>query len=81
MNRQQDQRFRNAFAEYGGKFARLSMNRRGPALILIQIKRRIVFAEHHPRHREVAVQVIGSHRARDGVQQVDLRNHATVGTD
>jgi hypothetical protein len=81
VNRQQNQRFRNAFAEHGGKLARLAINRGGPALTLVQIERGIVFAEHHPRHREVALQLVGRHGARDGVKQVDLRNHASVGTD
>ena len=70
MNGQQNQRFRNAFAEHGGKLARLAMDRRGPTLILIQIEGGIVFSEHHACHREVAVQIVRRHRTRDGVQQV-----------
>ena len=54
VNREQDQRLRNALAERAGKLARLAVYRRAAQrLPSSRSSAGIVFAKHHARHREI----------------------------
>ena len=47
-------------------------------LSLFEVQGRVVFAQHHPRHREISLQVVRRDDARDRVKQINLRDDAPI---